>query len=308
MGLVKIGTADDALLRESLPAISEDANKYDRGRLFLAAGSYGMAGAAILSARAALRVGTGYLDLAVPKEIYGILASAVPEAVFTVYDPEDPDGSAELLREHAEKADAAALGPGLSSLRALVCPAVIGVSRKKLLLDADALNWIAGTKTEFLTPETVLTPHAGEMARLLRREAPVTQEERFRAVRQAAGEYRAVVLLKGKDTLIARPGAEAGEIAEGEVLASPIPGIFRNPSGTRGLSRAGSGDVLTGVIGAFLASGMDAFHAAVLGAYVHGKAGEEAEKRFGLRSMLPSDTAELVGFVIREAEAGPARK
>lgn len=269
------------MIREKLPPIGADYSKFDRGRLFLAAGSYGMAGAAVLAGRAAMRAGVGYLDLLVPESIYPIVTAAIPEAVCTVYREDDPEDLRIKIREGVKKATATAAGPGLGKNRNLVMPALLWTAPGKLLLDADGLNYLSEQGASALPAgisELLLTPHTGEMGRLLQMNRSEVEKDRFSAVSRCAREFHACALLKGRNTLISDP--------EGHVRL--------NPTGNAGLARAGSGDTLTGIVGALLAQGMNAFDALSAGAWIHGKAGDLCRKKYGIRSFLPEDlTAEL---------------
>ena len=285
-------------VRERLPVIKREYNKYDRGRLLVIAGSYGMAGAGVLSSRAALRAGTGYLNVAVPKEIYEILALSVPEAVFTVYE------KAEDLGEAIEKADAILLGPGLGKLREEVCPYVFRKGKNPLLIDADGLNSLATAPWVFEDRDVVLTPHEGEMARLLELPVSTVKRDRKSALIRAAAAYGAAILLKGADTLVTEaihlPPRETGEDAEPVVIEEPE--VLVNRTGNPCLAAAGSGDVLSGIIGAFMAGGVPARDAAAMGAYVHGAAGDLARERFGMRSARPGDVIGMIPEVLKKLE------
>ena len=285
-------------VREHLPLIRREYNKYDRGRLLVIAGSYGMAGACVLASRAALRAGCGYLNVAVPKEIYGILALSVPEAVCTVYErPEDLDDA-------IDKADAVLLGPGLGTLREHICPHVFRKGKKPLLIDADGLNSLANAPWAFRDRDVVLTPHEGEMARLLELPVSSVRSGRKAALIRAAAAYGASVLLKGPDTLVTEaihlPPREASEDAEPVVIEEPE--ILVNHTGNPCLAAAGSGDVLSGIIGAFMAGGVPARDAAAMGAYLHGLAGDLAAERFGVRSARPSDVIDMIPEAFRKLE------
>ena len=308
----EVHMTEEAFVRESLPKIHEEDCKFDRGRLLLVAGSYGMAGAVILSARAALRTGVGYLTLLLPKSIYPLVTAAVPEAVCRIYDTDDPEKMREQFEAALSKADAVAIGPGLGTLRGAVMDVILsyfspengntkeenGVFRKnkKLLIDADGLNALselgvpASVFPALVSADLLLTPHEGEMARLLTRKDRIKKEERQEVCLQAARMFQASILLKGKGTLIME--APKGSLLKANKKDPEKFRIFQNPTGGPGLARAGSGDVLTGITGALMAQGMDAFTAGVSGAYLHGLAGDLAARAYGVRSMLPSDVIE----------------
>ena len=320
--MTELHVTEETFVRDHLPKIREEDCKFDRGRLLLIAGSYGMAGALILSARAALRAGVGYLTLLLPKPIYPVVTAAVPEAVCRIYDTDDPGKMREQFETALSKADAVAVGPGLGTLRGAVMEEILryfspenantkdanGVFRKnkKLLIDADGLNAL----TELGVPATVfpalvsadllLTPHEGEMARLLSRKDRIKKEERQEVCLLAARTFHAAVLLKGNGTLITE--APKGIQTKANKKDPEKVRIFQNPTGGPGLARAGSGDVLTGITGALMAQGMDAFTAGVSGAYLHGLAGDLAAKAYGVRSMLPSDVIEKLPEAIALTE------
>ncbi|MBR0087625.1 MAG: NAD(P)H-hydrate dehydratase [Lachnospiraceae bacterium] len=268
-----------------LPEIRREFNKYDRGRLFIIGGSYGMAGALIMAARAALRTGAGYVDLAMPESIYPVVTGAVPEAVCSVYRENSEESIRRTLEAGLERADAAVIGCGLGKLRDSVCPAFFEACRIPAAADADALNYLASLKEPLpLGDKILLTPHEGEMARLLKTDSMTVHENRRESALKAAGMYKASVLLKGPDTLIFTPGRE--------------PAV--NRTGNAGMARAGSGDVLSGMIGALLAQGMELFDAAVFGAWLHGEAGDRCREKYGIRSMLPTDMIEMIPAILKE--------
>lgn len=263
-------------VRPWLAPAPAQANKGDLGKLLLAAGSWGMAGACILAARAALRCGVGLVTLAVDHRIYPMVTQAVPEAVCLPLDwTSRRQESRERLCAALERATACVLGPGLGELAEAVCPTVLAHCAVPLLVDADGLNFAARHPEALEEAEAplVLTPHPGEMARLCGDSIPEVQADRLGAAREKARETGAVVLLKGASTVICSP--------RGRTAA--------NPTGNPGMAKGGSGDALSGIIGALLAQGVPAFEAAVTGAYLHGLAGDLAAARLGQRSLLPSD-------------------
>ena len=228
-------------MRAVLPELKTEYNKFDRGRLLLIAGSYGMAGAAILASKAALRAGVGYLNLAVPKEIYEIVAKVLPEAVFTIYEkPEE-------LIPAIEKANCVAVGPGLSGMADRILPVVTAHVNCPLLLDADGLNALSRMTAEkgvprILSGKLFMTPHEGEMARLLGVTSDEVRSDKEGALRRCIEKYHATVLLKGAGTLISDP----------EKIETEDP-FFVNSTGNPGMAVAGSGDVLTGIAGSLIA-------------------------------------------------------
>ena len=275
----KLFETDTSFVQTVLPVLSEQDNKGNRGRLLLVCGSYGMAGACIMAARAALRCGVGLLHLAVEKKLYPILAQAVPEAVFTILDPEaSRRESDEKLCAALEQSSACLIGCGLGDLSEYFAPVVFSHGAAPIVADADALNFLSrhpGVLEDVEAP-LVLTPHPGEMARLCGDEVREIQADRLTAVKMKARETGAVVALKGAATVTAAPDGRCAV----------------NPTGNPGMAKGGSGDVLAGVIASLLAQDVPAFEAAAAGVWLHGMAGDLAAQRLTRRAMLPTDLIE----------------
>lgn len=268
---------DSGFFQAALAPVPVEANKGDLGRLLLVCGSFGMAGACIMAARGALRCGVGLLHIAIDARAYPILAQAVPEAVFTVLDFSSPAWEGKLSAA-LESCTACVVGSGLGESAGILCPPVFSYfakGDKPLLLDADALNFCARNPgvLEKMEAPLVATPHPGEMARLLGTSVPQVQGNRLGAALGFARKTGAVTVLKGAATLTAEKGGRAAI----------------NPTGNQGMAKGGSGDVLAGITGAFLAQGLGPFQSAVLGAYLHGLAGDLCAQRFTQRAMLPTD-------------------
>lgn len=276
---------DEDDIRQLLPVFQTDSHKGDRGRLLMVCGSYGMAGACIMAARAALRTGVGLLDIAVDQTVYPIVAGQVPEAVFTLLDGQKEQALCEAL----EKADAAVVGCGLGGQSELLLPIILRESKIPMLLDADALNAAAlrGEDLSVYPFVGLVTPHPGEMARLSGLSIMKIQGERLRTARAYAKKSKAVTLLKGAATIIAAPDGQAAV----------------NPTGNEGMAKGGSGDVLSGIIGAFMAQKVAPFEAAVSGAFLHGMAGDLCAGRFTKRAMLGGDLPDMLPEVFRRLEA-----
>jgi len=245
----------DAILR-LVPRRSEVDTKYTAGSVLVVGGSRGMTGAVCLAAEAAFRADAGYVAVAVPEETLPVVETLLVEAV---------KAPRERVEELAERASAFAVGPGLGRgdeeralarrlLADLELPAVVDADA---LFELEAADWPA---------PRVLTPHAGELGRLLGEESTWVDAHRLEAVRRAVDRHRSIVLLKGPGTLVAAPGE----------------GVLVCDAGTPALATAGTGDVLTGVIASFLAKGMDARLAAAAGAVAHGRAAELAPHQVGL--------------------------
>lgn len=263
-------------------------HKNAEGRLLLLAGREGMAGAAVLAARAALRAGVGFLRIASTPGNRAILQSAVPEAPFV--DATDPDA----LERAASASDALAAGPG-SGTDAGTAEALDRILRRTppsaILLDADALTLLGrGTLPAFAgaaDPERrLLTPHPGELARMTAGEVAGILDAPLAAARDAARRWEAVCLLKGTPSVVAEPGGAPVRVSVG---------------GGSDLARAGMGDVLTGAAGALLARGLGGADAASLALHLTGRAA--ARLRRG-DALLPTDVAETLGAALGEEGSG----
>jgi len=259
--------ASPSLLRE-VPRRREGDNKYTAGHVLVVGGSRGLTGAPSLSALAALRADAGYVTVAAPESTLPVFEHRLLEAVKRPLPDEAglaAEGSAGAVLELAAKASAIALGPGLGrgpGPHGLV-RRVLAESKLPVVVDADALYEL---EPGAWGGPRVLTPHEGELGGMLGRESREIAAHRLASVRQAAERFDCVVLLKGPDTLVAAPG--------GPVLVAS--------SGLPSLATAGTGDVLTGIVAAFLAKGMEAQLAATAGALAQQRAAVEAPQRAGL--------------------------
>ena len=259
----------------AVPQRGAAGSKYDAGSVLVIGGSDGMSGAPALAARAALRAGAGLVWACVPDAVIDRVAAHTPEVMVC---------GLERSLELAARAGAVVCGPGLGR-DAHVAPLVerlVAEVSTPLLLDADALFALAGRLGELAgrAHPTVLTPHAGELARLLGVERRQVDANRLASVEAALSLSGACVLLKGPDTLVAFPG-EALRVVETAVPQ---------------LATAGAGDVLSGVIGALLARGLAPIDAASLGGLAHGLAAGEAQKRLG--TLLASDLEGPLGRLL----------
>ena len=270
---------DKNIVKKAIAHRPDDAHKGTMGALLSICGSYGMAGAGILSGAAALRCGLGLLKCALPKSIYPIAASKLLESVFLPLE-ENADGkiSAGALPYLLEqKADAALLGCGLSvcdDTRELTNGFIRRFDRP-MVLDADALNCIADDPSVLKDAKApvIITPHPMEMARLCGTTAAEVNLDRESTARTFAARYGVIVVLKGAETVIASPDGKAR----------------LNTTGNSGMATGGSGDVLAGMCASLLAQGKAPFDCACAAVYLHGLAGDLAAKRLGKISMLPSD-------------------
>ena len=266
-----MGLIEPAVLR-LLPARRPGSTKFSSGHVLVVGGSRGLTGAPRMAAHASMRAGAGYVTAFIPASLQATIAGASTPELMTRGLPDsdgslDTDGVTDVLE--AGTRGALALGPGLGRRERAVSFArsLAREAQIPMVLDADGLNAHAGHLSDLSrrTAATVLTPHAGELGRLLQLDSAAIERERLRHVRDAAAQSQAVVVLKGDDTLVADPS--------GRVAVSP--------GGAHGLATAGTGDVLTGVIGAVLAQGLDAFSAAAAAVWLHVQAGREAARRVG---------------------------
>ncbi|MBI4593638.1 MAG: NAD(P)H-hydrate dehydratase [Candidatus Rokubacteria bacterium] len=268
-------------VRPWFPARPRGAHKGSYGHLLIVAGSLGKTGAAALAARAAMRSGAGLVTVATAASQQPVVASLVLEAM-TEALPETASRcvalkARETLAELARTRDAVALGPGLgldADTQALVRALVRDLGRP-LVIDADGLTALAG-QLEVLHGAPAfrcLTPHPGEMARMLGMTVAEVERDRLAAAREFAVAHGVHVVLKGAASLVTTPSGE----------------VYINPTGNPGLASGGTGDVLTGMVGAFLARGLAPLSALQSAVYLHGRAGDIAAGRVGQEALIASD-------------------
>ena len=281
---------DDAALL--VPARPADSHKGEYGHVLVIAGSRGRTGAALMTAKACLRSGAGLVTIGVPETLADIFQARVTEEMVILL-PDRGDGtlsvkaSGEILRFVSERADVLAIGPGIgiSADNTRIMRELIKKSAAPMVIDADGINSIkgdAGILRKAKSP-VILTPHTGEMARLLKADGADESAERNAiergrvALSLSFSEKNGVYLvLKGAPTLVAEPGGK----------------LFINTTGNPGMATAGSGDVLTGIISAFLGQQLNPLDASVLGTYLHGLAGDIAASAKGMHSMIATDIIE----------------
>ncbi len=270
-----------------VPPRPADAHKGDAGRLLVVAGSPGKSGAAHLALTGALRGGAGLVTLAAREEVLPFALAGRPEAMSIPLHGNGPLGERDLepLLSAAKGMDAVVFGPGIprGPETAQLLRAFLERAGVPAVLDADALNALAerpGLVAGLPSP-TVLTPHPGEMARLVGGTIGSVQEDRIGLAAQKARAWGCVIVLKGARTVVASPEAPPAVVLEG------------NP----GMATGGTGDVLAGLIGALLASHLPAFDAARAAALAHGAAGDVASERWGERGLLATDLADALGAI-----------
>jgi NAD(P)H-hydrate epimerase len=277
-----------------IPRRGREATKFAAGSALVCGGSTGLTGAPCLASRAAMRAGAGYVTALVPGSLNPIFEAQLLE-VMTVPLPDLRGslvaGAADTVLERTDRANALVLGPGLGREQEALELARIVAARAAvaLVIDADGLNAHAGELPRLATRSapTVLTPHAGELARLLGTESSLVEARRLASARQAAALAQAVVVLKGDDTLVVHP--------DGSVAVSR--------GGAAALATAGTGDVLSGVIGAYLAKSMDPFGAACAAVLVHARAGQVCAERIGAEGVIASDVLEALPTALARAHA-----
>jgi NAD(P)H-hydrate epimerase len=310
---IKVNLPEKQDLCRLLPERPRYSHKGTYGHVLLVAGSKGKTGAALMTAKACLRSGAGLVTIGIPETLVNSFQSRVTEEMLLPL-PDKGDGtlackSAEAILKFLKKrANVLAVGPGLSvdeEISRLVC-LLVTESAVPMVIDADGLNALTG-KTDILKKirvPVILTPHAGEMARLLKLKAekrqtfrkgdlPVApaafiEKDRINTALSFSRQTKTYLVLKGVPTVIATPGGEA----------------FINPAGNPGMATAGTGDVLTGMISAFLAQKMNPLDAAVLGVYMHGLTGDIVAQKVGKYSLIASDMIKAIPGVFRSVIDG----
>jgi NAD(P)H-hydrate epimerase len=281
-------------MRELISPRQPDSHKGDYGRVLVVAGSRGKTGAAHLAALGALRSGAGLVAVATPSAVQAVVAAMAPEYMTEAIDqvedggldPDNVDGLLEIA------GDVVAIGPGLGrapTTREFV-KTLVDRATMPVVVDADGLNAFADAPDRLTGREgrdVIITPHPGEMARLIGMSTEEVQSSRIEIARNFAVAHHLYVVLKGHRTVIATPDEK----------------IFINPTGNPGMATGGTGDVLTGMIAAWLAQLLDAEAACKLAVYLHGMAGDLAEADEGEVSMTSTDLAGHIGDAILELTA-----
>lgn len=276
-------TVDDVARR--LHTRAKFSDKRDYGHLLLAAGQYSMMGAAVLAARAALHSGAGLVSVHSPRCANLILQTAVPEAIFS---PDKGEEHIEEIPTHP-RYTALAVGPGMgcntTSVSALMH--LLKELKQPLVLDADALNCIAQEQSilRYLPSRTILTPHSHELERMF---GPMNDDAaRLKCATHVATKYDIIVVLKGAHTAVALPDGS----------------VHFNSTGNPGMATAGSGDVLTGIIGSLLAQGYPPEEAAIIGVFLHGTAGDIASQEEGEEYVTAGDIVTHLGQAFKQIKA-----
>lgn len=280
-------TLDPEDLPELLPARKSDSHKGTYGKVLMITGSKGMAGAAYLSAKAAYICGAGLVQIYTHEQNRTILQQLLPEAIISTYEAY----SEQELKSLLEWADAVCIGCGLgqSDISASLLRGTLTFGKVPCVIDADGLNLLASYKEYLLhNPgrEIILTPHMKEMSGLLGCSVQELKKERFSMLNTFIAEYPVICALKDARTVVAGRNRRN----------------FVNTAGNSAMAKAGSGDVLSGVITALLAQHMSAYDAAVTGVYLHARGGDEAQRMLGSYSVLAEDLIRGIGQCLQKAE------
>lgn len=289
---IRISTIDLDTVSALIPQRKADSNKGDYGRVLIVTGSTGMTGSGCLASMSALRVGAGLVYAGVPKSLTSVYSSKMTEPIVL---PLEDNGTgclsascSEHIAELMTDMDVVAIGPGLTASGDIrkVVESVIENCRAPLVMDADALNAISSDPSVLnkLKTVAVITPHPGEMARLMGTSVKEVQSDRIGAASEFAQKYGVVVVLKGSRTIVAYPS--------GQVLI--------NVTGNAGMATAGTGDVLTGIIAGIAAQGVPISEAAAAGVCLHGVAGDAVADYKGMHGMTAGDIVDILPVTIRE--------
>ena len=263
-----------------------DANKGTFGNLLAVCGSYGMAGAAMMAAMGALRSGVGLMRLAIPESVYTVAAVRLPECVFhpikTIESTFSLNNSTEVLKL-SKSASAVLMGCGMgwNLLTSSFTERLVERCTVPMVIDADGLNCISEhiDILKNVKVPVIITPHPGEMSRLVGISIEEVQSNRVECACNFAQKHGVITVLKGSGTVVASPTGE----------------YMINTTGNPGMATGGSGDILAGITGSLLAQGYAPFDAACLGVFIHGLAGDITAKQQGIISMLPTDTLKNIG-------------
>jgi len=312
---INVEIPDKGMMAQLVPERPRYSHKGDYGHVLVVAGSTGRTGAAIMAAKACLRAGAGLVTMGVPESLMDVFQSRVTEEM-TLPLPDRGDGTVSvkavdaILRFSSEKADAICIGPGIgvSDETRKLMREMVSSSRTPLVIDADGINSLGRDRIgkertrnilrKALAP-LVLTPHPGEMARLISLDGSRSQEADTKGISDLRAQIErdriniaiafskatgACLVLKGVPTVIAGSNGRA----------------FINTTGNPGMATAGAGDILAGMVASFVAQGLDAMNASLLGAYMHGLAGDFAAAQKGMPSLVASDIADSIPDAFRE--------
>lgn len=279
--------------RRFFPPRKAASHKGDFGKIFILAGSRNFSGAPYLASMGALRAGAGLIALGVPESLYPIMAYKLVETMVRPFQETKNGalsrGAGREILSFLKTQTVLALGPGLGQH-----PETQGLVRKVVsswkgpqVIDADGLNALSGHDPilKKLGIRTIVTPHPGEAGRLFQKTVPADEAGRKKFAAHQAKKYKLVIVLKGHHTVVAAPGRP----------------VYVNETGNPGLATGGSGDVLTGIIAAFLGRGLEPFDAARCGVFIHGLAADLAVGKFGETSLAPTDVLDYLPAAFQKA-------
>lgn len=279
-------------LDEKLNVLSQNTHKGEKGKSLIISGSNGMTGAGLLSGKACLRTGTGLVYIAVPEKLQHIFEINSIETI-TIPIIDDNKGyfnnsSIDKIIKILDKFDSIAIGPGLGNNNESIefVEKIIQCSKAPVVIDADGINLIS-ERVEILNGTkncNIITPHLGEMSRLLKKPIDVIVKNRIEYASEFSKKYNIIVVLKGSNSVIAYPDGIT----------------YINSTGNPGMATAGSGDVLTGIITSFISQGVQVGVAAKMGVYIHGLVGDYCEKKMKFRGIIASDLIDAIPYVVNE--------
>ena len=286
-------TITNKFVKSCFPKRNKNSNKGQNGHLLNICGSYLMPGAAVICAKAALKTGVGLLKCVFPRSVYPVMTSHLVQPVFSpVSENEEKTlsiGSLNRITEELEWADCVAIGCGLGKNddTQVIVNQVIRSSEVPVVLDADGINSILLNIDVLKNAHAplVLTPHPGEMARLIGASVAQVESDRIHIAKQFAAENSCVLVLKGANTVVTDGNS-----------------VFVNVTGNPGMAMGGTGDMLTGMIGSFIAQGMDCYSAAKCAVYIHGLCGDITAQEISTRGMTIEDMLDLLGALMSEFE------
>jgi NAD(P)H-hydrate epimerase len=269
---------EDALVKKKMPPRKPYSHKGTYGRVFVLAGSVGMTGAAALTAESALRAGAGLVTLGIPQSLNPILEEKLTEVITRPLPEIDGALSPEALSQIEDilkEQDVLAVGPGISQRpqTAQLIRELLPKMKLPLVIDADGVNNLTVDILNELNAPTILTPHPGELSRLIKKPIAQIERDRVGTAKEFACNYNVVLVLKGVPTVTSLPSGE----------------VYINPTGNSGLASGGSGDVLTGIIAGLLAQGAKPGEAGFMGAYIHGLIADLLKEELGERAMIAGD-------------------
>ncbi len=284
------------MIKNKIPKRKPESHKGDFGKLLCVCGSKSMPGAAYFCIKSALKCGVGLVRAAIPQSIYNSVSSKISECTYIVCQ-DDQNGnidkeSAEIILESAKECSAVAVGCGIgwNENTKFIVNKLIETCDKPMVIDADGINVISENIDVLKKAKNriILTPHTKEAERLLNVSCDEINQNKHKYAQKLADDYGVVAVLKGYKTVIADKDEKA----------------FLNLTGNPGMAKGGSGDVLTGMIGSFLAQGMRPIDATLCAVYIHGKSGDICKEKYSAVSMLPSDIIEQFGNVFLSFENG----